>query len=170
MASRTGADTATRPVSTALWLAWGALSGFLAGVLFIALTSWFTTSVGMPSPPLMPFRVIATVVEGPPPPQATIWVGMVIHSVLAALFGLVFAALTGPLRGTQPAGRLLWAGLLYGGLVYAVNFQVLARFIEYWGAFLGVNQPFELTVHLVFGAVTAALLALLPARMRSRAG
>jgi hypothetical protein len=171
MTSRTGADagaahvsTPVRPVSLATWLLWGGLSGFLAGIVFIALTSWFTTSVGNPA--LMPFRVIATIVVGPPPTMAAIWLGMLVHSVLATLFGLVFAALTAPLRGTQPTGVLMWAGLLYGGVVYAVNFQVLARFIEYWGAFLNVNQPFEVTVHLVYGALTAALLTLLPARMR----
>jgi hypothetical protein len=143
------------------WLGWGLLSGFLAGIVFIALTSWFATSMG--NPQLAPFKVIATLAQGPPPMQATIWIGMAIHSVLSALFGLVFAAGVAPMRGSS--GWLLWAGLIYGGLVYAIDFQVLSRFVPQFSAFLqATNQPFELTVHLVFGAVLAALLAAWAAR------
>jgi hypothetical protein len=142
------------------WLVWGLVAGFLAGVVFIALTAWFTASMGNPS--LTPFRVIATIVQGPPPPEATIWVGMVIHSVLSALFGLVFAAGIATVRGRLSTAALLWGGLLYGALIYLVDFQLLARVVEQFFAFRGINQPFELTVHLVFGAVLAAFLAVGP--------
>ncbi|WP_219419518.1 hypothetical protein [Pseudonocardia nigra] len=153
-AARTGAAPAAR------WLGWGLVSGFLAGVVFMALNSWFAGSMGNPA--LAPFKVVATLAQGPPPPQATVWVGMAIHSVLSALLGLVFAALVAPaLMRNRSAGWLVWAGLIYGGLVYVVDFQILSRFVGQFSAFLAAtNQPLELAVHLVFGAVLAALLLL----------
>ena len=163
-------DSSTRNDSTGAagvgsWLVWGAMSGFVAGVAFIALTAWFTTSMG--NPQLTPFRVVATLAQGPPPPEATIWIGMVIHSILSALFGLLFAVAMAGLR-TGPGGRLVWAGIIYGGIVYLVDFQVLARYVTQFSAFQDVNQPFELTVHLVFGAALAALLLAWPMRARAR--
>lgn len=167
MASTTPGEHTDRPSTgsarTLPWLGWGLLSGFLAGVVFIALNSWFTTSMGKPA--LAPFKTVATLAQGPPPPHATIWIGMVIHSVLAALFGLVFAALVAPMLRNHSAGWLLWAGLTYGGILYVVDFQVLSRFVPQFSALLQVtNQPLELAVHLVFGAVLAALLASWPTR------
>lgn len=152
-------DTArhrTAPGGTGSWLGQGLLAGFLAGAAFIALNSWFATTMGKPA--LGPFKTVATLAQGPPPPQATVWIGMVIHSVLAALLGVVFAALVAGLRG-RSRGLLLWAGPIYGAVVYVVDFQVLSRFVPQFGAFLNTtNQPFELAAHLVFGSVLAALL------------
>lgn len=156
------AKTTAVPYQTAApappWLGAGVLSGFLAGVVFIALNSWFVTTMGKPT--LAPFKTIATLAQGPPPPQATVWIGMAIHAVLSALFGLLFAALVSQM-GNRSAGWVLWAGLVYGGLIYVIDFQILSRFVGHFSAFLAVtNQPFELTVHILFGAVLAALLLL----------
>lgn len=171
MANTTDEHTPRAPTPAqprAPWLGWGLLSGFLAGVVFIALNSWFATTTGKPA--LAPFKAIATLAQGPPPPQATIWIGMAIHSILSALFGLVFAALVASMMRSRPAGWLPWAGLLYGGLLYVVDFQVLSRFVPQFSALLkGTNQPLELAVHLVFGAVLAALLASWPSRARRTA-
>ncbi len=166
-----GGDTSDRRIVP--MLAWGIIAGLLAGVVFIALTMWLTASMGNPA--LTPLRVIATIVEGPPPPEATIWVGVVVHFVLSALFGLVFAAAVAMLRdrsaGRSWAAAVLWGGLIYGGLLYLVNFQLLARLVPQFAAFLGVNQPFEVTVHLLFGALLAAFLVVGPeARRRSPDG
>lgn len=88
---------------------------------------------------------------------------MAIHSVLAALFGLVFAGLIAPMRARP--GLIVWGALIYGGLVYVVDFQVLARYVPEFAALLkATNQPMVLAVHLVFGAVLAALLVAWPTR------
>lgn len=151
----------TRAVSvtysgTGSWLSQGAVAGFLAGVGFIALNSWYATTTGAQA--LQPFQLIATLVQGPPPDRAMVWIGMVVHVVLSILLGVLFVALLAPLRGHSPAW-LPWAGLLFGAGVYLVDFQVLSRFVPQFGAFLqATNQPFELSVHLAFGAVLAALL------------
>lgn len=145
----------TAPGGTGSWLGQGLLAGFLAGVAFMALNAWFASAAGRPV--VAPFRTVATLVQGPPPSQATVWIGMVIHSALAALLGVLFAVLLAGLRG-RSRGLLVWAGLIYGAAVYFVDFQVLARIVPQFDAFRMTNQPFELAVHLVFGAVLAALL------------
>jgi hypothetical protein len=132
----------------------GVIGGFLAGVAFIALTSWFATSVGMPR--LYPFRVVASLAQGPNNlPANQLWVGMAIQAGLSAVFGLIFAIITAVIRS---ATLVALAGLVYGAGIYIVDFQVLARVIPQFSAFRNVNQPFEASVHLVFGAVLAVLL------------
>lgn len=162
--TRTSGGTVSAPTGAGRmgsWLGWGALSGFLAGVVFIVLNSWFASTVGKPA--LGPLKTIATLIEGPPPPQATVWIGVVVHVVLSVLFGLVFAAAVAPMR-VGSGGSVAWAGLLFGGIIYVADFQILARFIQQFSAFQMTNQPFELTVHLLFGAVLAALLLIGPGR------
>jgi hypothetical protein len=114
-----------------------------------------------------PLRMIATIVEGPPPAEAVQGVGVVVHVVLSALFGLIFATLLLPLR-RRSAGWFAWAGLLFGGVIYLVDFLVLARSVAWFSAFQGTNQPLELAAHLVFGSVLAALLLLAKPRTTSR--
>jgi hypothetical protein len=94
-------------------------------------------------------------------------IGVVVHVVLSAVFGLVFAALLLPLR-RRSAGWFAWAGLLYGGAIYLVAFQVVARNVPWFSAFQTTNQPLELAAHLVFGSVLAALLLLAKPRPTSR--
>ena len=132
----------------------------------MALHSWFAVSVGQDA--MAPYRTVATVVEGPPPALATAGIGMVVHTVLSVLFGLLFAAALAPLR-RRSAGWFAWAGLLFGGVVYVVDFQILARNVGYFSAVLETtNQPLELAAHLVFGAVLAALLLLAKPHATSR--
>jgi hypothetical protein len=141
-----------------VWLVWGLLSGFLAGIAFMALNCWFAVTAGNDA--LAPFRTVATIVQGPPPESAAVWLGMVVHSLLAAVLGLLFTALLVPIR-RRSAGWLIWAGLIFGAAVYIVDFQVLARAVPRFSAFpQATNQPFELAAHLVFGAVLAALVLL----------
>jgi hypothetical protein len=154
-----------RPRSTSSWLGWGAFSGLLAGLAFLALNSWFAMSTGQDA--AAPLRRIATIAEGPPPMEAVEGVGVVVHAVLSAVFGLVFAALLLPLR-RRSAGWFAWAGLLFGGAVYLVDFQVFARSVPWFSAFRTTNQPLELAAHLVFGSVLAALLLLAKPRTTRR--
>jgi hypothetical protein len=105
----------------------------------MALNCWFAATAGKGA--LSPFRTVATIVQGSPPESAPVWLGMVVHSVLAAVLGLLFAALLVPLR-RRSAGWLQWAGLLFGAAVYIVGFQVLARAVPRLSALLdGTNQP-----------------------------
>jgi hypothetical protein len=166
IASATSAGSPAHRHGLSRWLGWGALSGFLAGAAFMSLHSWFAVSIGQDA--LAPYRTVATLVEGPPPLLATAGVGMVVHAVLSVLFGLLLAAALAPLR-RRSAGWFAWAGLLFGGAVYVVDFQIFARNVGYFSALLETtNQPLELAAHLVFGAVLAALLLLAKLRAAHR--
>lgn len=141
---------------TARWIGVGMIAGFLAGVALAALNAWFATSNGMGA--LAPFRTIATIVQGPPLATATIWVGMLLHSLIAAGLGVVFAGVLLPAR-RRSVGWSTWAGLVFGAAVYFVHFQVFARTVPHFSAFQEVDQPFELAAHLVFGALLATFAA-----------
>jgi hypothetical protein len=157
-------ETTTRPPRKSVvgrprpgqYLAAGIVAGFVAGVAFIALTCWEASYQGTPQ--LMPFRLVASLAQGPTGiPTHTLWIGMVIHSVLSAAFGLVFAIVTSWIRS---ASLVALAGLVFGAAIYIVDIQVLARVVTQFSAFRTVDQPFEAAVHLVFGAVLAVLVLL----------
>jgi uncharacterized membrane protein YagU involved in acid resistance len=80
-------------------------------------------------------------------------IGWIVHLVLSIAFGLVFALIARRLRTN---GEVAVAGLVYGGLLYLVNFQILARI--WFETFKMANQPFEVVVHIVFGALLAVAL------------
>jgi hypothetical protein len=137
----------------------GILAGFLAGVAFMALNSWFDTTMG--KPPLAPFMAVASLAQGPAAAMqhtATIWYGMAIHSVLSALFGVIFVVAIQIVRLGNASVAL--AGFVYGGLIYAIDFQIFARFVPQFHALTMTNQPLELAVHLVFGSLLALLVLL----------
>jgi hypothetical protein len=54
--------------------------------------------------------------------------------------------------------------LAYGAVLYLVNFHVFAATV--FTTFQAANKPFELTVHLLFGAMLAALPPATAARSR----
>lgn len=141
----------------------GAIGGFIGGVVFIALNAWFASSMGRPE--MSPFRLIATIAQGGPPPTTSLWVGMAVHAAVSVVLGMILAAFTVLMKGN---GTLMAAGFVYGGIVYAVNFHVFARFVDQFTAFQTTNQPFELAAHLVFGGVTALFLLHPPSRVAPR--
>lgn len=138
----------------------GAVGGLCAGVVFIALTSWFGTTMGQA--PLAPFSLIASMASLAPAQIPALWLGMAIHCVLSVVFGMIFAGFTALTRGN---GTLMAAGFLYGGIIYAIDFHIFARFVDQFAGFRGMNQPFELAVHLVFGGVLALFLLRRPQRV-----
>jgi uncharacterized membrane protein YagU involved in acid resistance len=143
----------TRPrVSTDLVR--GAVGGLVAGVVFAVATMWFVTSLDMPA--RTPLLMISTVVLGDDAMtngDADTTIGWIVHLVLSIAFGVVFAFIARRLRTN---GEVAAVGLVYGGLLYVVNFQILARI--WFETFKMANQPFEVVVHIVFGALLALAL------------
>ncbi|MFC1417708.1 hypothetical protein [Streptacidiphilus cavernicola] len=132
----------------------GAVSGLVAGLMFAGATMWFLTSIGKPAD--TPLLMISTLVKGDGAMMngtASVPVGLVVHMVLSLAFGMVFAVLTARIRTN---GLVAVAGVAYGGLLYVLNFQVLAR--AAFHTFSMADQPFELVVHLVFGVLLAFAL------------
>ena len=127
----------------------GAVGGVLAGLVFAGVTMWFADSTG--GKPDMPLRMISTIVKGDTAMAAgstSPALGAVVHVVLSALFGMVFA-LAVPWFRTN--GTVAVAGTAYGLLLYVVNFLVLTPLA--FTTFRDANQPFEVFAHLVFGTL-----------------
>jgi len=139
----------------------GAAAGLLAGAIFLGVSMWFTDSIGMPGE--MPLKMMAAMLQGESAladASASVPLGLAIHAVLSAGFGVAFGLLARALRWSPLA--VAAAGVLFGAALYVVNSQFIARLGFPW--FLDANQPFELVVHVVFGSLVA--LAFLPARSR----
>lgn len=129
----------------------GAAAGLVAGIAFAALTIWFVASTDAPAK--LPLLVISTIVLGDDAiatGEAEEAVGMIVHGVLSAFFGMVFGLITPWLRTN---GTLAAAGLAYGLSLYLINLRVLAPI--WFPVFTEVNQPFEVLVHVIYGALVA---------------
>ena len=129
----------------------GVVGGVVSGVVFIVATMWYSASTGGPA--VMPLRMISTIVlgdaamgKGTTSPA----LGVVVHLVLSAAFGVAFGLVVPWLRTN---GTVALAGVVYGLVLYLVNFQVLARL--FFTTFKMANQPFEVVVHVVFGILLA---------------
>jgi uncharacterized membrane protein YagU involved in acid resistance len=130
----------------------GAVAGVASGLVFAAATMWFASSMPDGSAE-MPLHMIATVVQGDDAMAAgttNVAVGVVVHLVLSALFGMVFALIAPRLRTNQ---LIAVGGHVYGALLYVLNFAILAPLV--FNTFELANQPFELVVHVVFGSLLA---------------
>ncbi len=127
----------------------GAVGGILAGMVFAAVTMWFADSTGGKAN--MPLHMISTIVKGDKAMAAgstSIGVGVAVHLVLSALFGMLFALAVPRFRTN---GTVALAGTLYGALLYVLNFLILAPLA--FTTFKMANQPFELFAHMVFGTL-----------------
>ncbi len=130
----------------------GAIGGMVAGLVFILVTMWFVALLpeGQPGNPL---RLISTIVKGKSALEdgtASVGTGWIVHLVLSALFGMVFALVV-PMFRTN--GTVALAGGLYGALLFVVNFLIIP---EVWlDQFQMPNKGFELAIHIVFGHVLA---------------
>ncbi len=137
----------------------GIVGGIVAGALFLAVTMWFASSLGDPAK--APLLMMSTIVKGDEAMMAgtaSVGVGLAVHAVLSAGFGVLFAALVSRLRSPRTVAA---AGVVYGAALYVVNFKVLSPAL--FTTFEMANQPFELVVHVLFGALLA-LAFLVPAR------
>lgn len=136
----------------AMRLVRGAIGGIVAGLVFILVTMWFASSMpeGQPGNPL---RLISTIVKGKSALQdgtADVGTGWIVHIVISALFGIVFALIV-PMFRTN--GTVALAGGLFGALIFVLDFLIIA---EVWlDQFQMPNKPFELAIHIVFGHVLA---------------
>jgi len=132
----------------------GAVGGIIAGMVFAAVTMWFVTTQKMSA--LTPLHMISTIVKGDQAMMTgatSVPIGLVVHMVLSMMFGVVFALAVSRLRTN---GAVALAGLVFGLLLYVVNFQILGRLL--FTTFLMANQPFEVLAHLVFGSLLALFL------------
>jgi hypothetical protein len=131
----------------------GVVGGEVAGAVFALVTVWFTTSLDMGRD--MALLMMSTVASGRSSMEdgtASVAVGVGVHLVLSALFGVLFSLVVPKMRTN---GTLLLAAGVYGLIVYLVNFRLLSPL--FFPAFRDANQPFEVLIHLLYGQVLAVI-------------
>lgn len=136
-------------------LAEGAASGLLAGVS-LAVTDLVASAVRGDGP-LMALRLYGSVVAGRAavealPAGAAALVGVAAHLLLSAVFGMVYGSLHAPVRVARhrSIAREAGYGVLFGLVLWAVNFHVVARLVFPW--FLETPLFLQAVLHaLAFG-------------------
>lgn len=150
----TGTQTGTGAAGLRTIAVRGAVGGVVAGAVFGAATMWYASSTGVPAD--MPLRMIATIVQGEDAlagGTASPVLGAAVHMVLSVAFGVVLGLAANRLRRDAARAAL---GVAYGVALYLVNFLLVAPVA--FPVFRDANQPFELVVHVVFGAVAVLFL------------
>jgi len=131
-------------------------AGIFAGIVFMVLELLLVATVGGESP-WGPPRMIAAIAMGKdvlPPPATfdlTIFlVAMVVHFVLSALLGIVFAIIADMARWTLTTSAI--AGLLFGLAIYAFHFYGMTAIFPWFAMARGGISIFA---HAMFGLVLA---------------
>ena len=136
-------------------LAQGALGGIAAGIIF-AMFEMIVSSIMMgPEAFFMPLRMIGAIALGPSAlePTYSLWAaglaGLVVHMILAVIFGGAFAFILG---GLGSAAADIGVGAAFGLALWLVNFYLIAPVAFPW--FTEANPLVQFIAHtFFFGAV-----------------
>ncbi len=138
----------------------GVAAGLIAGVIFAMMEIVGAAMMGNPA--LMPIRMFASVVLGKSAMEGALGtalvVGTIAHLVLSAVFGVVYGLFSARLsEATKTSfGRQAGIGILFGLVVWFVNFQIIARVLYPW--FLGAPQFLQALMHGLFFGLPLALI------------
>lgn len=133
----------------------GAIGGLVAGAVFGVLNMWFAADAGLPA--ATPLHMIATIVQDDARFDAgttSAGVGLVVHLALSLGYGAIFGLFAAELHSNMTRGI---GALVFGAGLYCLNFLILAP--HWYPVFQRANQPFEGTVHLLFGAMLIPFIA-----------
>jgi uncharacterized membrane protein YagU involved in acid resistance len=138
----------------------GVTAGLIAGVIFAMMEVIGAAMMG--KPPLMPFRMFASVVLGKGAMEGAVGtalvVGTIAHLALSAVFGFVYGLLARRQaeQGRTSFGRQAGLGIAFGLAVWLVNFQIIARVLYPW--FLESPQVLQAMMHGLFYGLPLALI------------
>lgn len=136
------------------WAA-AAYAGLIGGAVFMALQMTMVW-LFLGGSPWGPPRMIAAMVLGRgvlPPPAGfdfgIVITGMIVHFILAVIFGFIMAALV---RNTA-AGAAIFIGLAIGLAIYLIDFYPLSAAFFPW--FASARNWVTVVNHVIFGGVLA---------------
>lgn len=141
----------------AYWLA-GIVAGVIAGVAMAAVAMMLMPLVGRAF--LTPVKLMAGTFQGEAAVgggAGTVLLGAMIHMVMSALFGLIFALIVHAL-GWGSVGALIVAGIVWAVLLFLVNQYVTLRIVDKVMAERMPPLAF-LASHVVYGVVLGWLVA-----------
>jgi uncharacterized membrane protein YagU involved in acid resistance len=142
-------DKAMEEVRTETPFLHGILGGIIAGFIFILAQMILNLAMGEPF--FEPLRLVSRLVLGsqaldPAYSLVTAAItGLIAHLTLSAFYGIIFVYLLNLTRQLRAStGRIVVYGALYGLVLWAINFQVIAplvfhRFTEisqFWNGFV----------------------------------
>jgi uncharacterized membrane protein YagU involved in acid resistance len=129
-------------------------AGLIAGLVFMALEMILVATIGGESP-WAPPRMIAAIAMGKEvlPPPATFEpvsfiVAMLVHFGLSVVLAIVFALIAG--SAGWSVAQATFAGLIFGLIVYAVNFYGMTAFFPW---FAMARNLISILAHAIFGLV-----------------
>jgi len=135
--------------------------GIIAGIIFAMMEVVGAAMMG--NPPLMPIRMFASVLLGQSALEATpmgtaFIVGSLVHMALSGAFGVVYGLINARFSPeTQTRwGRQVGIGLVFGAMLWLVNFQIIARALYPW--FLTTPQFLQMMMHAMFFGLPLALM------------
>ena len=109
----------------------GVVGGVLAGVVFMLAEMLISAAMG--GPVFGPLRMIGSIVLGAQALAATFplataaLVGLIVHLVLSAIYGVIFVYLVAYTRQMDAStGMLLLYGALFGFALWVINFLIVA--------------------------------------------
>ena len=139
----------------------GARLGLIAGAILLAAKIVGTVAIGEPA--ILAFRRDASVLLGiraltPVPTATALVLGVVMHFYLSAMFGLFYGAYNSALtmHSRRSLGRQAAIGVIYGTMLWFVNFNVFARYRYPW--LLDLPQGPQLFLHAAFYGLPLGLL------------
>ena len=158
----------------------GLLGGLVAGAVFALAQMLLALATGASA--LLPWALFASILLGQgalaAPLNLSIFiVGFAVHFVLSSLFGLLWGAIA---KSVAPSvrdhfGPHAIAAMIYGLILWLVNFQIIARVVYPW--FLDARPLAQLFLHVLAYGLPLGLylcarlrpLDRLPARRRATA-
>ncbi len=132
----------------------GVIGGLVAGVVFAAFEMMASAAMMGMDAFFMPLRMIGAILlgRGALDPSYSIWAaataGMLVHMLLAMVYGIVFAVVLGGLRS---AASDIMLGGTYGFALWIVNFYLIAPRAFPW--FLDASPVVQFIGHTFFFGV-----------------
>lgn len=161
---RTLTPTLVTPWATSELVTHGIIGGIVAGIIFALAEMIISVATGGPF--FGPLRLISSIALGveavdPSYPFLTAGlVGLIVHVLLSALYGVIFVSLLAANKQLQAStGLLLLYGSVFGLLLWVVNFLVIAP--AAFPQFTEVNQFLNgfLAHTFFYGTVLGAYVA-----------
>jgi hypothetical protein len=143
----------------------GAFFGVVAGVIFAAFE---LAAARLSDAPLLPVRMSASLLLGPSavgagPFAPAVVLGVGIHLALSASFGALYGYFVERFDRERSPFFQAGVGMLYGLVLWALNFQLLARATHPW--FLGAPQSVQAVLHACAFGLPLALMHVRLARI-----
>jgi hypothetical protein len=136
----------------------GAVAGVVAGLVFAAFEMLASAFMAGAEALFMPLRMIGAIALGPEaldPGYSLLtagFAGVVVHMILAIIYGLIFGAFSTMLRGP---GTFTVLGGIFGFALWLVNFYVIAPSAFPW--FLEADPMVQFIAHTFFFGLVLGL-------------